>query len=243
MKRINKKGSEHIDWVVSMGIFLTFVIVLLAFIKPSYKPEYEGDVLISIVENELMKRAEWDVKRASLSLDCESSGIISFNLNEYIPDLENFQILNKNLLFSPDIYSTSGGFKLQVQNGANQFIVVYSQDSYPSGNLQGNPSNPECKKSAGNPAITKGLRESKLNLGDLQMDQWNFPQFRHFRIRVLDSNGQSKGYCFADGGITGSDCENIQIPEQIQIFAADKGEFFLNGDLTKTQIILNILVW
>ena len=51
MKIENKRGNVHIDWVISISIFLTYIIVLLAFIKPSYEPSFEGDVLVNMVKN------------------------------------------------------------------------------------------------------------------------------------------------------------------------------------------------
>ena len=55
MKKINKKGDVHIDWVISIAIFLTYIIILLAFIKPSYKPSFEGDVLVKMVKDSFYK--------------------------------------------------------------------------------------------------------------------------------------------------------------------------------------------
>jgi len=242
MIQIQKKGDVHIDWVISIGIFLTFVIVLLAFIKPGYEPNYEGEVLINIVENELMERSEWKVGRALLNVNCENSGIVKFNIKDYVPEANNFKILNKNFEPATSFYSTSDGFKLKVNSGVNQYYVVYSDSSYPSGTLEGIP-NVECNAAAANPIIVRGIKKENLNLGDLKLDKWDYPEFRHFRVMVLDSEGKSKNYCFAKGSISGSDCEQIKIPEQIRIFAADKGAFFLDQNMVKEQVILNILVW
>ncbi len=53
---MKKRGAIHIDWVISMGIFIIYIIVLLILIKPSYKPEFEGDVLTTMVKNEFLRQ-------------------------------------------------------------------------------------------------------------------------------------------------------------------------------------------
>src|SRR3989344_999924 len=46
----NKKGNLHIDWVISIGIFLTYIILLITLIKPSYEPSFEGGVLVNLAK-------------------------------------------------------------------------------------------------------------------------------------------------------------------------------------------------
>ena len=72
MKIKNKKGNVHIDWVISVAIFLTYIIVLLAFIKPSYKPSFEGDVLVNLAKKNFHDEAEWNVSKVLLSFDCDN---------------------------------------------------------------------------------------------------------------------------------------------------------------------------
>src|SRR3989338_1562014 len=95
MKIKNKKGNVHIDWVISIAVFLTYIIVLLAFIKPSYKPCFEGDVLVNLAKKSFHDEAEWEVKKILLSFDCDNGGVYDFNLEDYIPDITGkFKIVN-----------------------------------------------------------------------------------------------------------------------------------------------------
>ena len=241
MLQIKKRGSIHIDWVISVGIFLTFVVIVIAFVKPSYNPEFEGRVLLDLVEQKLKEKSEWKVKRNLLNVKCESSGVKSFSLSQHIPGLTNFKLLKEDMTPANSLYKNS--IDLKLNSGINRFFVIHSPASYGEGTLEATPDNPDCEISAANPVISKGLRKNKLNINELQIENWNFPKFRQFRIQILNSNGSPKGYCFSKDGLTGVDCENIQIPEQVQIYAADKGTTLLDKDLNKEQIILNILVW
>lgn len=49
----NKKGGIHVDWIISAGIFLVYILSLFIFIRPGERPEYDANVLLSIVEEGL----------------------------------------------------------------------------------------------------------------------------------------------------------------------------------------------
>jgi len=57
---MKKRGAIHVDWVISMSIFLIYLIVLLVLIKPSYKAEFEGDVLTNMIKDEFLRQNKID---------------------------------------------------------------------------------------------------------------------------------------------------------------------------------------
>lgn len=238
--KMNKKGDVHIDWVISIAIFLTFIIILLAFIKPSYKPSFEGDVLVNMVLKEFNKRAEWNVHKTLLNFNCDKGGVYSFNLNQYISDLKGFKVLKKDGT-DLDLNQYKGSLTIKLFDGKDNFWIVNSDGSYPEGSLDVaiDPSI-KCEKiGVVNPIIYTGIRETRLNLQDLEMDKWNFPQFRQFRIQVRKSDG-SVIKCFAKGILNENECKMIQLPGEIPVYSANIGSNFLDKDLKMEQVILNI---
>tara|TARA_Y100000034_G_C6749197_1_gene332882 strand:- start:7 stop:618 length:612 start_codon:yes stop_codon:yes gene_type:complete len=73
-----KRGSIHVDWVVSIGIFLVYLLVLIVFIKPSYQPEFEGEFLASVVKTNFMKENQAEIQRNLITLKvCEEESVYS----------------------------------------------------------------------------------------------------------------------------------------------------------------------
>ncbi len=60
---MQKRGDSHVDWVISVGIFLVYVVTLLAFIKLTYKPIYEGEVLLNILQNNFEEKYVWNMTK------------------------------------------------------------------------------------------------------------------------------------------------------------------------------------
>ncbi|MEK6904300.1 MAG: hypothetical protein AABW87_01780, partial [Nanoarchaeota archaeon] len=77
MSLMNKKGDVHVDWAISMGIFLISVIALFVIFKPGIKPIYKETVLLDIVEDEFRKNVTWTVKK--LPVFIENLGYIANN--------------------------------------------------------------------------------------------------------------------------------------------------------------------
>src|SRR3989338_7261681 len=73
-----KKGDSHIDWALSLGIFLVYILFLFLFIKPGVREIYEEKNLISIAENNFQKSAVSMVERIPIVL---SSSKIELNSN------------------------------------------------------------------------------------------------------------------------------------------------------------------
>ncbi len=73
-----KKGVSHIDWIVSMGLFIIYVLVLFIFIRPGYQIINEGNILLKIVEDNFKEQAYWTMIKIPLfinTLNADSSCI------------------------------------------------------------------------------------------------------------------------------------------------------------------------
>ncbi len=84
MKNIlNKKGSIHIDWVISMGLFLIYVVVLFILIKPGYYAEHNPESLFNIIETNFAKSININIKEVQFVVEeCKDSTIILSDIND-----------------------------------------------------------------------------------------------------------------------------------------------------------------
>ncbi|MAG50886.1 hypothetical protein CL621_04605 [archaeon] len=67
-----KKGTIHLDWVISIGIFLLYILFFFVFITPFYKPDtQEGVNTLDILEDNLRKEVYWNITRMPIFIiDC-----------------------------------------------------------------------------------------------------------------------------------------------------------------------------
>ncbi len=253
MKNKNKRGNVHIDWVISIAIFLTYIIILLAFIKPSYKPSFEGDVLVNLAKNSFHDEAEWEVNKTLLSFDCDNGGTYSFNLVDYIPDITGkFKVVNAE---TGNLAKYSGSLKLYLFDGKEKLWVFYNDlEGYPDPQDPGETSpQMECESppdysiGAGNPIVFKGISERKLDNLDISKIENKFPAFRQFKIQVLNSNGElNDSYCYVKGRagkLSKNECDQTIPPADLTVYGVNLGDAILDKDGNLEQVILNIQVW
>lgn len=58
-----KKGATHVDWAISMGIFLIYVLLMFIFLKPATEPTYNGNTLLETVYTGLENDTTYTVQR------------------------------------------------------------------------------------------------------------------------------------------------------------------------------------
>src|SRR3989344_8877171 len=62
-----KKGSMHLDWMVSMSIFLVFLLMILIYFKPGAEPAYQKDYLLPIVEANFRNSTYYSIERLPIT--------------------------------------------------------------------------------------------------------------------------------------------------------------------------------
>jgi len=60
---MNKKGLSHVDWVISMGMFILYVMFMLLFIKPGVTSMFKDENLVGIVENNLFEEGYVSIEK------------------------------------------------------------------------------------------------------------------------------------------------------------------------------------
>ncbi len=62
-----KKGaSSHVDWAISVGIFVIYILLLFIFLRPGTEPAYSQDKLLDIVESNLDTDGKYSIEMTPL---------------------------------------------------------------------------------------------------------------------------------------------------------------------------------
>ena len=65
---MNKKGS-HVDWAISIGIFLVYLIGLFILLRPGVTPVHKPEGLLNILEDRFNEEVMWEVREIPLFID------------------------------------------------------------------------------------------------------------------------------------------------------------------------------
>lgn len=65
---MNKKGS-HTDWVISIGIFLVYLVGLFILLRPGVTPVYKPEFLLENLERNFMNNVSWEVSEIPLFVE------------------------------------------------------------------------------------------------------------------------------------------------------------------------------
>ena len=72
---LGKNGAIHVDWVISMGLFLIYIITLFILIKPGSYVEYKPENLFTILESNFIKDVSTNIKEVQIVIErCEKDG-------------------------------------------------------------------------------------------------------------------------------------------------------------------------
>lgn len=61
-----RKGTSHVDWAISMGIFLVYVLLTFIFLKPASESVYSENTLLETVYTGLKGDASYTIKKGYL---------------------------------------------------------------------------------------------------------------------------------------------------------------------------------
>ena len=146
-----KKGASHVDWAISMGIFLVYLIGLIIFLRPGVQPLINEDVLINLVQNNLNNETYLRVGKAPLLINLTNAGAGKYqiNINKGFPydwAKENVSVINIYGEHLPtyirsstcDINGCDLIFESDVERYTiNQFTILHSLAFYPNSSASG----------------------------------------------------------------------------------------------------------
>jgi hypothetical protein len=234
-----KKGnSSHIDWVISLGIFIVYILLLLTWIKPSYQPAFEQDVLLNIIQRGIEKDNEVAVGKAYLKLDsCSGDGKSTFSL-----DLPGINIGNFKIVKVSDGSEVGYSGKATVQAvGTKEYWIINSANfnnyGSNSGPLTGLP-DVSCTPIIGENILKKGL--SGFTFPVFKPIDWGFPDTRDLKIIIDDLKGNI--ICYDKDG--SKNCDDIEPDNNAVVYSREwRTNVITDNEGNFEPILINILVW
>jgi len=264
-----KKGSMHIDWMISMGIFLMIFLAILLFFKPGSETAYQGDYLISLVESRLVKETYYAIERTPIAWDSglPSKEFVEFGFNGNFPacddDENNFGIVKPDFQYIDfkidglSCNSNQGDGKIWLRtsdlSGLSKFYVFYSDEIiYTNNNANiecrltpGGPGQPQNCERMNNDDFKVGVNEIIKGLNSVKLTR---------KINDLDGNytgtktswgyPQSKEFKICKDSFNnckpGDDVKKI--PDNANVFAKEIRMNALNKDTTLDTTRVEVLI-
>ncbi|MEW6063089.1 MAG: hypothetical protein AB1571_01830 [Nanoarchaeota archaeon] len=259
-----KKGVSHIDWVVSMGLFIVYVLILFIFIKPGYRPIDEGKILLKIVENDFRDGFYWDIDKIPLfirvsdnqysSPGCKKSGpgseyndnleIADFpfnwnNNNFFMKNEDQTKLIKSNLKGEATKYLDFRADSIQA--GTNKYWLFYNKaEAYGSEFLKeevcGTPGKPSCNTEDCFDYIL-GVNE---RLGGIKpIDRLSVLKYLDYPSTrefsiTIYNKDGSTAYSYSTAG---------EPPINVNVYVKQWSDWILNKDGTNMPVTVNIRAW
>ena len=249
-----KKGSSHIDWAISIGIFIVYLLLLFIFVRPGQVKEYQGDLLLSIVEKNFKNEftgVYWSLLEIPIFVNTtyidgthDAFLIDSFPFSTNKFNDGNTIILDSNLASLPlNLEDTTEDRELifNVTDFGNNkkliYKVVHSKyiDIKPIDPTYTSVANVSNTTIFGIGEILIGISENKFkelskDYNKLKAD-WRYPKLKDFSIRVSDNKEVLLSL------------NQVTPPEDVNIYVLQWSDFILYNDTTKKLVTVNVRAW
>ena len=244
IKMNGKRGSSHIDWVISIGIFIVYILLLLTWIKPGYKPVFETDILIDIAQTTIEEKYNIDTSKTFLRIKgCSAAtGAYSFNLDDYSSGFTagKFKVLKFDE--TPVLYKDK--LKLQTYSISNNDYWIISSNSYSYGQNPGNldtmPVVETCTSIfVGEPIVIKGLMNTNLQGLKGYLEDKGFPESRDYKISIYDIDAKNT-VCYSRSA---NNCD-LEPDSNAIVYSREWRHNILNpADGSSKPVLITIMIW
>ena len=218
-----KRGFSHLDWAISMGIFLVAILSIFIYLKPFSTKLYGNEDLVGIVKEKFNEEAYWTIKKLSLFVGSCSSGQgggRGRNAKVVLAFENGWKTLDEETSFTTDqtgIYT----FYLHNLNRNKEFAV----------NLRVNP--PPCRDevSLGVVEDTTGISDELVSIlsgadYDSLRNLWKFPPGKDFAI-FIDQQKIIGGKPY----------------QRANIYAEQIRDFVVSKDGNLREVVISFRVW
>ena len=258
-----KKASTNVDWVISLGIFLTYILFLFIFLKPGIQQEYNEESLFDVLEQNIYSEANYTVKKIPLYINSDSGGYYKIKCQNDFEDEwdeDNIAIIDNNggeyqgqsLIFS----TTNKKIRMNVylKNGLNNFFILNSnKETYEGGideckeDCTGEPvSCNECNPSIeqvdcifGTKETFEGLHNESLDTiyDNCNADYENFKKSWNFPMSKEFSLHTKKDLGYENL------CNGGSESNQSNIFVKEFKDILLDKYGNKEDVLVNMRIW
>lgn len=245
-----KKGSSHVDWAISMGLFITYLMLMLIFIRPGIEPIYDETTLVNNVKSNFQNDSYSSVDKTPFYMSLKNVGSRDYvvtidGLNLESP-LTKYTVLNSSMDFVKcRIESNKVSFDAYMSSGNTYTYYLIHADNFTYQNT--NPQN-ILEITKANLTFSKGVIEKTSGISteklksiqdyDKLKTKWKYPSDKEFMIRLYNTtylNYSQKDIIFSNGFSGEIDEENVFVSEWRDFLIDKKG--YLHG------VIINMRIW
>ena len=249
-------GASHVDWAISMGLFVVYILSLFIFLRPGIEEISDRTVLLDILEDGFHGYINHKIDKTPIfintskgsgkyALEIKFKGEIPFN-----GDDEDFTMVDKdddNLPFELSKNNKKINFNATIlgNNFKNLFWLIYIENASfnnvkPLGEFTQVNDTGDFNYRLGVTESIIGIDEEKLdsleNVEDLK-EVFNYPEANGFLINIVDS-----------GKINYTKEEIIKSYQAGEIndenvFVKESRDFILYKNGTRKKIIINFRAW
>ncbi len=230
-----KKGGVHTDWIISAGIFLVYIFSLFIFIRPSAAPDYDSDVLLNIIEENLKNEIYVNVSMTPVFK--KQNGLYEMSF-PFRGSSSGYKVINEE----GDTVSYSIGDNFRFNEDVGVYWLFYSRgkdfphDPAPNCPVDGCQSVDSNQIIFGATEIIQGVSSSvsfdNSETGYLALKQeWNFPENKEFAIRIT----------YPDSEYTYEPVEPFQ---QAKVYVREWKDWELDTNTgAREEVTINVRVW
>lgn len=198
---MNKKGG-HVDWVISMGIFIVYVLALFILLRPGIKPVYRPTDLLNNLQANFENDIMWTVKTIPLFVRTCKPGAAGRTTEIIVDDQNNFWRISKAYLGNdPDnavimplsCIGEISYFREIVTLIFEQTFKPYSSSNFPKLKLTCSDEDPTyCVAELGvfeninglNPTMLTDITSDSVEAYKTLKTRWGIPEDKEFSIYI-----------------------------------------------------------
>ncbi len=261
--KLNRNGAIHVDWAISMGLFLVYITVMFVLIKPGYFVENKPESLFNIIDNNFVKSITTNVKEIQLVVErCVGQGQAGQNSKITLKDdkrkygFSELMDENRNIINNlQGVSVTENEIEINCENGnmpiENKKIFLatsYPKEHYDFSNSDNFPKYTfECGiNSARNCEVSLGIITEFLGFNEAYLNQlkivpyetiindWGFPENNKLKISVKKINSNVDPILISD---------NSEAPENTNVFLREYNWIYIDNWNNRESIKVSTFVW
>jgi len=190
---MNKKGLSYIDWAISFGIFIIYLLIVFILITPNLARDYDNDFLTSIIKEGLEE--DTYIKLSIYPLFVEPGGHmddITLNLPPSYTFLNDTNMIILDESSNKLEMGASGGDLsfIYAFKATNKFTIIHSDELVYSNAISSLSPSIDFNYTIGVKESLKGIYVPYFNTlpADYRSlkSQWNFPTSKEFAIEIYE---------------------------------------------------------
>lgn len=266
--KMDKKAVTQVDWAVSMGIFLIYVLSMFVMIQPGIQPINKKETMGGIAEKQLQLDIYYNITRIPLFITMNnpmSSNDKTFQIKN-LPLGEITRVdLNITYIDRTSLLETQAQYRIRGESQGNIKIMIpytppavpttynffayygpgkYREVDFTGANTPYNEQNMDVHFGAPemlegiDPAALAAIKCANKAEYDILKDKWGFPTGKDFAIYYVPS---AKLPYDLNSKV---DVCNIAAPyDQSNVYVKEWSDWILKPDGTRIPVIFNLRVW